>query len=197
MKLVTMTTIALAATIAFAQNGMTGAAGTTGAGSTTTTTTTTTANPPAAVLTDGEIAKILLTVNDGEIDMAKTAKRKAKNDEVKHFADMMVDAHKENMKDTKKIAKAEKLDTKKSDTSKSVEEEAKSAQKDLKKAAKNDYDKNYIHTQVMMHEKALALITDTLIPNAKSAMLKDHLQRTRTAVEGHLSEARELDTKIQ
>ena len=193
LKRITMTTIALAASAALAQTGTTmGTTGTMG-----TTTTTRTANPPAAVLNDGEIAKVLLTVNDGEIDAAKLAKRKAKNKEVEHFADMMVDAHKENMKDTKKIAKAEKLDTKKTDLSRSIAEEGKTTKKDLKKSARNDFDKNYIHSQVMMHEKALSLITDTLIPNAKSPTLKDHLERTRTAVEHHLAEARDLDSKIQ
>lgn len=153
-----------------------------------------TATPTVA--SDAEIAKVLLTVNDGEIDAAKIELDKGKNKEAKDFAKTMVNAHKENMKETKALAKKLGLDPKDSPLSKSLKEQAKTANKDLKKADRAAFDKAYVVQQIDMHEKALSLLSDTLIPKADNADLKAHLQKTREAVMAHLEHAKTLQSQL-
>jgi len=150
-----------------------------------------------AKLKDTQIAKVALTINEGEIDAAEYAKGKAKNEEVKSFAKMMIDEHERNLKDTKNLAKQEKFTPEKSDLSKSLETDAKASNKDLKKTDKAKLDKAYVDQQVMMHQKALDTFDTVLIPQAENVALKAHLQKTREVVAGHLAHAKTLQTKLQ
>lgn len=152
--------------------------------------------PKANAIPDTQIAKILLTINDGEIDAAKTAKKHAQNQAVKDFANMMKDQHEKNMKETKEVAKKNKINPEDSDTSKALKEEAKAAEKDLKRQDKAAFDRAYIKQQIMMHEKALATLKDTLIPNAQNTEFKAHLEKTSAAVSEHLEHAKSIESKL-
>lgn len=150
----------------------------------------------AANLTDGEISEILLQINEGEIDTAQIASKKAQNDQVKQFAKNMVDEHKNNIKETKKVIKDKKIKTRESAMSESFEDEAKALNKDLKKSDKAVFDKAYLNQQVMMHEKALRTLNEVLIPNAQDSEFRMHLEKTRDAVATHLEHAKTLNARF-
>ena len=149
--------------------------------------------PEGTTLTDAQISKVLITINEGEIDAAKIAEDKAQTAPVKDFAKMMINDHKKNEADTKKIGKKMKGDDD-SDLAKTLKEDAKNSNKDLKKNDKKAIDNAYLAQQVTMHEKALAVLNDNLIPSAKDENLKSHLQQTSAAVTKHLEHAKKLQT---
>lgn len=150
------------------------------------------------VQSDAEIARVLTTINEAEIDAANYAMGKVKNKDVKEYAKMMSKEHKNNTTETKKIAKMDlKADVEKSDLVKSLKEDAKMSKDKLKAADKASIDRTYIDEQVMMHEKALSLIDGTLLPSAQSDSMKQHLQKTRTAVSAHLTQAQGLKSKME
>ena len=150
------------------------------------------ARPPEGIsLTDAQIGKIMITINEGEMDAAKLAKSKAQSNKVKEFAKMMTAEHKKNEDDVKNISKRIKGEEE-SDLAKTLKEDAKNSNKELQKNDKTTFDHAYIEQQIMMHEKALSTLSDTLIPNATDADLKSHLQRTHAAVEKHLEHAKKL-----
>lgn len=146
---------------------------------------------------DTQIAKILLTINDGEIDAAKIAKKQAQNQEVKDFANMMADQHEKNMKETKHVAKMNKINPEDSDMAKSLKEEAKTANKDLKRQDKSAFDRAYIKQQIMNHEKVLATLKEKLIPDAQNTEFKAHLEKTQASVMEHLDHAKQIESKLQ
>jgi putative membrane protein len=154
------------------------------------------AEPVGTVSNDGEIAKVLTTINDGEIDAAKIELKQGKNADARAFAKTMISQHKENMKDTKDLAKANSLDIKDSDLSKSVKTDAKSNNEDLKNANKAAVDQAYVKEQVQMHEGALKIIDGTLLPKVENANLRSHLTKTRAAVAQHLEHAKALEAKL-
>jgi putative membrane protein len=156
------------------------------------TTAATTTAAPTTSLTENQIAKVLVTINEGEIDAAKMAMKKAQAADVKNFAKMMMETHKTNESETKKLAHKNKMSMANSDLAKDLNEEAKKLNKDLKKSDKSAFDQAYISEQVTMHEKALKTLDETLIPNAKTPDLVQHLQRTRVAVSEHLNHAKGL-----
>ncbi|AZZ36930.1 hypothetical protein CIK05_09045 [Bdellovibrio sp. qaytius] len=147
-------------------------------------------------LSDGESAKVMVTLNEGEIDLGQLAKRKASNKQVKDFAKMMVDQHKQNEKDTKSVASKQDLNFKKTDMSKSLEAQAEDMEKTLKKTAKEDFDRTYMDTQVDMHQKALDTV-NTLISSAQNAAYKAHLEKTRDAITVHLAHAKEVQSLVK
>lgn len=147
-------------------------------------------------LSDGESAEVLVTLNDGEIDIGQLAKRKASNKQVKDYAKMMVEQHKQNEKDTKRIARKEDLDFKKTDMSKSLEARAVDMEKTLKKTAKEDFDRTYMSTQIEMHEKDLETV-NTLINSAQNAAYKTHLEKTRDVITVYLAHAKEVQSIIK
>lgn len=169
-------------------------------GATTTTMPTTTGHQNVTskpAMTDGQISKILLTINQGEIDAAKWAKKHAANKDVKNFAKNMYKGHEKNKKKTQDMAKNMMISLEDSDLNKTIQDEAMSSNNNLKSLKKEEMDKVYISQQIMMHENALNHINNTLIPNASNPDLRAHLEKTRDDVSSHLTHAKELQTKIQ
>jgi putative membrane protein len=148
-------------------------------------------------LSDKEVAKVLLTIDEGEIDDAKLAQSRSKNADVKEFAKMMRAQHETNIKNTKALAK--KIDSKPevSELSKALKDDAKKAHKDLKAQAKKDFDKAYIDEQVKMHQTALDTLNNKLIPTAENADLKAHLEKTSATVAQHLEHAKNVQSKLE
>lgn len=155
-----------------------------------------TSSAPLATLSDGESAEVIVTLNEGEIDLGQLAKRKANNKRVKDFAKMMVDQHKQNEKDTKRVVRKQDLDFKKTDMSKSFEAQAIDMEKTLKKIAKEDFDHTYMDQQISMHEKALNTV-NSLIASAQNAAYKAHLEKTRDVITVHLAHAKEINSMIK
>ncbi len=184
--------------ISLAAKAQSGTSMTTAVSSTGTTGTVSTQTGTAAdstLTTDGQIAKVLLTVNEGEMDAAEIALKKAKNKEVREFAKMMVKHHRENKKQTRALTKLTDRDT--SALSKSLKQEAKDANKNLKKESRDSFDTAYLQLQFYAHQKALNLLDANLIPNAKTEAMRSHLVKTRETVSNHLTEAQNLKTKIE
>lgn len=147
-------------------------------------------------LTDAKIVRIMKTANDGEIELAKEAKSKAENKDVKDFAKKMIDEHKENEKEGKDVAKKAKVKPADSEVAKTMENDAKTKKKDLKSLKGHDFDKAYIDQQVTMHQALLDDLNAKLIPAAQSPELKTYLESTKAHVQEHLSRAQEIQTSL-
>ncbi|MBC7712139.1 MAG: DUF4142 domain-containing protein [Rhizobacter sp.] len=150
----------------------------------------------ATTLNDQQIAEILEKTNDAEIDAAKLAKGDAKNKEVKEFAKMMIDEHKMNNKEAKMVLKKGKIKPEETETSKMITEESKSKRELLKKQKNLAFDKMYMEQQVAMHTQVLSDLETKLIPSAKNAALKTHLEATKVHVKAHLEKAQAIQAKL-
>jgi putative membrane protein len=147
-------------------------------------------------LTDGQIAQVIKTVNEGEVDLGKVARSRAENKDVKEFAKQMVDEHKKSEKQVKDVAKKAKLELVKNDTSKSLEEMVDNQEDNLKKLKGADFDKAYIGHQITMHQQVLDDLNKKWIPAAQSAELKSYLETTKSNLEKHLSHAQQIQNTL-
>lgn len=152
--------------------------------------------PAAMALSDSEIAEIMKTANEAEIDAGKMAKSRASNSEVKDFAHHMVSEHESNMKDGKKVVKKEKIKMEKSETAKDLKKSAKDQMAELKKKKGSDFDKAYIDNQVAMHQQLLNDLDSKFIPQASNAEFKSFLETTRQHVQEHLSKAQQIQSSM-
>lgn len=150
-----------------------------------------------AALSDGEIAEIVKTANDAEIDAGKLAQRKADNAQVKEFAKRMVSAHEDNTKEGKKIFKDSDIKMKNNDEAKMLKKDAKAKLSTLKDKKGKDFDVAYINSQVDMHQMVLNDLDQKLIPAAQKPQMKEFLQKTREHVQEHLTKAQEIQTTLQ
>jgi putative membrane protein len=147
-------------------------------------------------MTDAKIVKLVRTANDGEIDLAKMAKSKADNKDVKDFAKMMIDEHKKNDKDAKDVAKKANVKPEDSTAAKDLKNMAEGKEKELKKFKGKEFDKAYIDQQISMHQQLLDDLNNKLIPAAQSPDVKTYLEATKAHVEKHLSRAQEIQTSL-
>ena len=153
--------------------------------------------PAAMTLTDGEIARITEVVNAGEIEQAQLAKGKALNPDVQRFAEHMLTDHRKALDEGQQLAKREKFVIEESSLATELENESTRAVDQLRAAEPGGtFDRAYMHGQVTAHQKVLDLIDKQLIPSATDAELTVALQKTRTMVQKHLDEAREIDAAI-
>ncbi|MEK2645752.1 DUF4142 domain-containing protein [Bdellovibrio sp. BCCA] len=150
----------------------------------------------AWALSDSEIAEVLMTANEAEIDAGKVAKSKAADKTVKDFAEHMVSEHEENKKEGKKITKDEKISTKSNDTAKDLKKDAKEKLSDLKKRKGKDFDLAYIQNQINMHQQLLTDLEQKYIPQAQNPQFKNFLNETKTHVEQHLAKAKEVEATL-
>ena len=154
------------------------------------------ANTADTKLNDAQIRNVLITIDEGEVTSSELAAQRTQNPDVKNLANMMVSTHKENIKETKRITKDNKIKSKESKLSKDLKKEAWQANHDLKKTEATAFDKTYVDQQVMMHSKALTTLNEVLIPNAKDSAFKAHLERTRDTVQAHLEHAQAVQAKF-
>jgi putative membrane protein len=151
--------------------------------------------PTAGALSDKQIAEVLVTINQGEIDAAKLAKSRAQNADVKAFAEKMIQEHTKNKEATIKLAHKNSLRPEESEMSKTLKVDAANSNKELR-SVKTGFDLAYINQQISMHEKALSTLKTDLLPNSKNAELKAHLESTENAVASHLATAKDLQSKV-
>lgn len=145
---------------------------------------------------DAEIAAIVVTANQVDIDAGKAAEAAATNAQVKEFARRMVTDHAGVNKAATELAGKLKLTPKENDTSKSLKaggEKHLATLKTLKGAA---FDKAYIDHEVAYHQQVLDALDKTLIPNASNAELKALLVKVRPAFVAHLEHAKQIQAAL-
>lgn len=150
----------------------------------------------AQTMNDHQIAEIIEEANDAEINAAKMAKDDATHKEVKDFAKHMIEEHKKNEKETKKIVKKNDIDPEDSQWSKALKETAKTNKDTLKKQKGTAFDKMYMEQQVSMHQQLLNDLDQKFIPSATKPEFKAHLQATREHVSKHLEQAKAIQSKL-
>lgn len=146
--------------------------------------------------TDAEIAHIVVTADQIDIDAGKLAESKTKNKEVKEFAKLMVTDHTAVNKQASDLVKKLGVTPKDNSTSQSLVTGAKENIAALKKLKGNEFDKHYVDHEVAYHQAVLDAMDKTLIPNAKNAELKALIEKVRPAFVAHLDHAKMIQTSL-
>lgn len=146
---------------------------------------------------DAQIAEIAVTANNIDINAGKVAKSKAKNKEVKNFAQEMVTDHTDSNKKAAALLNKLKVKPEESADSKSLKEQGASSLKKIKGLKGVEFDKAYIDNEVMFHQQVLDTLDKTLIPNAKNAELKNLLTTIRPVIDNHLQHAKKIQESMK
>lgn len=145
---------------------------------------------PAQSITDAQIAAIVVTANQVDVDAGTLAAANASNADVRTFARLMVTDHTGVNKAAVDLATRLKVTPEDSPTSRAIKaagDKNLAALKQLKGAA---FDKAYIDNEVAYHQQVLDAVDTVLIPGAQNAELKALLVKVRPAFAAHLAHAR-------
>ena len=147
-------------------------------------------------VTDAQIAAIVVTANQVDIDAGKLAKSKAAHADVKAFADQMITDHTGVNKQAVELVTRLKVTPEENATSKSIKDGGDKNLADLKGLKGAAFDKAYIDHEVAYHQQVLDALDKTLIPGAKNEELKALLVKVRPAFEAHLEHAKRVQTAV-
>jgi putative membrane protein len=149
------------------------------------------AAPAFAQLDNSEQAalKQLAQSTLGEIKAGEMGASKAKNPDVKKFAQKMVDDHKLMLQDLKTLAKSKGVALPQDVNARDFAE-----MKKLEHASDADFDRKYMQEMVKDHEKALQT-TSNLAGKAKDAQLKEAVQHANAKIQEHLQLAKSIAAK--
>jgi len=145
---------------------------------------------------DPQIAGIVVTANQIDIDAGKLAKSHTKNKEVSKFAQQMITDHTAVNKQAGALAKKLGVTPADSDTSKSLKSGAQKNIANLKGLKGAAFDKAYVDHEVDYHQAVLDAIDKVLIPSAQNAELKDLITKVRPAIQAHLDHAKMIQSSL-
>lgn len=147
-------------------------------------------------VSDAEIAAIVVTANQVDIDAGELARTKATNADVKKFAEQMVTDHTGVNKQATELVTKLGVTPKENATSKQLKAGGDENLAKLKKLEGQAFDKAYIDHEVAYHQQVLDALDKTLVPSADNAELKALLVKVRPAFVAHLEHAKKVQSQL-
>jgi putative membrane protein len=150
----------------------------------------------AAAPSDPQIAAIVVTANQVDIDAGQLATSNAQSNEVKTFAQLMVTDHSGVNQSAVALVTRLKVTPESNATSESLKAGGDANLARLEKLRGADFDLAYVDHEVDYHQAVLEAIDKVLIPSAQNAELKALLVKVRPAFLAHLEHARHLQSRL-
>jgi putative membrane protein len=147
-------------------------------------------------ITDAEIAAIVVTANQVDVEAGQLAVARTTNPKVKDFAALMVTDHTAVNKSAAELAKRLGLTPKDNPTSRSLKDGGDQNLKALTSLSGAAFDSAYVAHEVAYHRQVLDAIDSTLVPGATNAELKALLVKVRPAFVAHLDHAVSLQKSL-
>lgn len=155
-----------------------------------------TASSDTMVMHDSDIAGIVLTANQGGVDLGELARGRATNAEVRRFAEMMVTGHRDVIQKHQAIVARTGMKTSETALRTQLRNSGAATAEILKQRSGSDFDRAYMRSQIDMHQWLLDALDKSLIPASRNGSLRSYLNEVRDAVATHLTEARRIESSM-
>jgi len=151
----------------------------------------------AQQINDAQIAAIVVTANQVDVDAGELAATRAANAEVRQFAQRMVTDHKAVNQSAIELATKLEVTPQENDTSRALKTGGEKNVAALKKLSGAAFDRAYVDHEVVYHAQVLEALDKTLIPNATNVELKALLVKVRPAFVAHLEHAKQIQASLK
>jgi putative membrane protein len=151
----------------------------------------------AQAITDAQIASIVVTANQVDIDAGKLASSRASTEAVRKFAQLMVTDHTGVNKAATDLVTRLKVTPQDNPTSQALKAGGDKNLATLKTLSGAAFDKAYVDHEVAYHQQVLDALDKTLIPGATNGELKALLVKVRPAFKAHLDHAKSLQSVLR
>lgn len=145
---------------------------------------------------DAQIAAIVVTANQVDIDAGKLAVSKSTSSQVKDFAQLMVTDHTGVNKSATELVTKLHVTPEPNATSDSLKKGGEQNVAALRKLSGAAFDRAYVEHEIAYHQAVLDAVDQTLIPGAQNAELKALLVKVRPAFVAHLEHAKQLHASL-
>jgi putative membrane protein len=142
--------------------------------------------------TDAQIAAIVVTANQVDIDAGALAAERASHPDVKKFGQLMVTDHASVNKAAAELVARLKVTPEEGPTSRSLKAGGDKNLARLQALSGPAFDRAYVDHEVAYHQQVLDAVDTVLIPNAANAELKALLVKVRPAFVAHLEHAKQV-----
>jgi len=150
----------------------------------------------AQAVNDAQIASIVVTANQVDIDAGKLAAERASRPEVRKFGELMVTDHTGVNKAAVELVTKLNVTPQDNPTSQSLKAGGDKNIANLKTLKGTAFDKAYVDQEVAYHTAVLDAVDKVLIPNASNAELKALLVKVRPAFVAHLDHAKKVQASL-
>lgn len=150
----------------------------------------------APALTDAQIAAIVVTANQIDIDNGKLAESKSTNPEVQKFAQRMREDHTSVNEAATELVTRLGVTPEHTDTSRGLKQGADQTRQKMGTLEGAAFDKAYVDNEVAYHAAVIQVLDSTLIPSAQNAELKAMLVNVRPAFIAHLDHAKSIQSAL-
>ena len=147
-------------------------------------------------ISDAQIAAIVVTANQVDIDAGQLAASRSTNDKVKAFAQLMVTDHTGVNKAATELVTRLKVTPEASPTSDALKSGGDKNLAHLKTLKGAEFDRAYINHEYAYHQQVIDALDKTLIPGASNAELKALLIKVRPAFVAHRDHAKSLQSTM-
>jgi putative membrane protein len=155
------------------------------------------ATTSAQGVNDAQIASIVVTANQVDIDAGKVAETSGTNAQVKAYGRQMATDHAGVNKQATELVTKLKVTPEDNPTSQSLKAGGAENVKTLHGLKGAAFDRAYIDHEVAYHQQVLDAIDKTLIPSASNAELKALLVKVRPAFVAHLEHAKTIQSSLK
>lgn len=146
--------------------------------------------------TDPQIAHIVVTANQVDVDAGKLAEKRGSTQAVRAFGKQMVTDHTAVNKQATELVTRLHVKPEANDTSASLKKGGDENIAALKKLKGKAFDKAYVDHEVAYHQAVIDAVDKTLLPSAKNADLKALIEKVRPALVQHLEHAKHLQMEM-
>jgi putative membrane protein len=145
---------------------------------------------------DAQIASIVVTANQVDIDAGQLAVAKSRNAEVKTFAQRMITDHSAVIKAGSALLAKLNVTPQDNPTSQSLKSDGDKNLAHLKTLDGAPFDKAYIAREVAYHTQVIGALDKTLIPSTTNPEFKALLIKARPTFIAHLEEAKRIQSSL-
>jgi len=144
---------------------------------------------------DRQLAACLLTKNKGEVELGKFASERAKDRDVKDFADQMVKDHGKVVEKLEQIVGAQVPNDQRSKISREIDEQClASLKQELADKSDKEFDACYVSSQISGHMHMAAALK--VLSGHTSGKLNEVVKEVRPTVDKHLAHAKRLMAEL-
>jgi putative membrane protein len=147
---------------------------------------------PMESLSEGQIVGIVNVINQGEMKQAEMALDQLKDESVRNYAETMMKEHREAEAKLASLLGEINATSESSLLQKELDQLGQIMTRHVDNAAPEVVDALFLEVQVLMHQRALKIVEEQLLPQAKQPELKAYLENLRTEIREHLARATNL-----
>jgi putative membrane protein len=145
---------------------------------------------PLKAVSDEQFVQMASAADLAEINLATEASKRASNQDVKHYAQKLLQDHEKSSKHLLKLANAKGFTP-----AATMDPQHKAVAVKLLQHQGADSDKHFVHHMVMDHKKAIALYQSEA-KNGRDEGLTSFASKTLPVLREHLKMAEDLDKKV-